>query len=108
MLNTGEKLVRFNPAELTYIEANRVYCILHMSDGVTRYEAHFPMGKIKELLPAEDFVQISRSNVVNVWHICSKMGLTLRVDGCTHPLYISDSYAHCLDDRFVVIGLKRQ
>ena len=108
MLNTGDQLVRFDPNELSYLEADRVYCNLYMADGVTHYQVCHPMGHMEKVLDKACFVRISRSYIVNIWHIQRKMSNLLFVDGRRQALQITDSYSHALDDRFLIIGLTGQ
>jgi len=108
MLNTGTQLVRFDLSQLAYLEADRVYCNLFMADGVTRYQVCHPLGHVEKQLPADMFVRISRSFVVNIWHVARKMGNTLYLEGYAKPLYMTDSYRHALDNSFLILSLTGQ
>ena len=108
MLNTGDKLVRFNLDELAYVEADRTYCTLFMADGMTHYQVGHPLAYMEGILRGDWFIRISRSYIVNIWHVCRKMGNMLYVDGRKQPLLATDSYRHNLDGCFLVIGLTGQ
>lgn len=108
MLKNGESLVRFNLSDLSYIEADRVYCTLHMCDGVTHHQLSNPLGKIEEKLPKEDFVRVSRSLIVNLKHISKKTGNMLFLDGATGPIVMAGSHKSVLDKSFNIFSLTGQ
>ena len=106
MLNTGDRLVRFDLSELAYLEVDRDYCNLYMADGITHFTICQPMGHIQRLLPEDCFVRISRFYIVNTHHIESKEGNRLHLDGRRTPITITETYRNALDGKIVIFGGK--
>ncbi len=60
--------VRVNFEEITYIESQREYLDIHLLSG-EKITTHGTLGKIGEKLPAEKFVRVHRSFIVNLDHV---------------------------------------
>lgn len=105
MLNDGQRLLRINLQEVAYLEADRIYCKMHMSDGHTIHLINSPLGTVEGSLPADAFVRIHRSTIVNVWHISMVMGrLVWLTTG--ERLALGEKYTDALKDAFLIIGQK--
>lgn len=106
MLNDGTRLLRINPSDIAYIQADRVYCHIYMSDGKTDYTISHPMGEIEKHLPTDTFVRIHRSFIINIWMVKMKMG---RLVTLTNGLQftVGEQYLHSLDDCFIIFGQPR-
>lgn len=105
MLNDGQRLLRISLNDVTYLEADRVYCKMHMRDGQTVHTLNTPLGTVERSLPSDTFVRIHRSYIVNIWHIRIFMGRIIKLDSGQN-LTLGEQYKHALDNAFIVIGEK--
>jgi DNA-binding LytR/AlgR family response regulator len=58
------KLVMLEIDKITYLEACRCYCEIHMMDGKTLVPS-MPLSKVAGFLPADRFIRVHRTFVVN-------------------------------------------
>lgn len=106
MLNDGTRLLRINPSNIAYIQADRVYCHIYMIDGKTDYTISHPMGEIEKHLPTDTFVRIHRSFIINIWMVKMIMGrLVTLTNG--QQFTVGEQYLHSLDDCFIIFGQPR-
>lgn len=104
MLNNDKCLVRINLSDIAYIEADRMYCHLHMVDGRTTHTLSHPLRHIEQELPSDTFVRIHRSLVVNIWHIARVMPADVILDCASKPLPIGESFKESLYQHFWIIN----
>lgn len=84
------RIVRISVGEIRYIESMSEYLKIYMADGST----HMPLMSIKrmaEMLPAESFVRIHRSYIVNMNRIVEIAKLRVKMDADTY-LPVGDLY----------------
>lgn len=66
-------------AHILWIEADGSYCDIHLITGETMIVVH-SLGEIEKKLPAETFIRIHRSYVINVHHVDGIIGNTVKID----------------------------
>lgn len=103
MLYNGTSYVRINLSDIAFVEANRMYCCLHMTDGKTIHTLSHPLADMEQLLPADDFMRIHRSYVVNVWHVMKILPGSVVLDCLDKPLPIGMSYRDSLLPHFLIV-----
>lgn len=64
----GEKIIFIPLKEISHFQASGKYVVLHTLDG-HQHLSNYTLTSIGEKLQEEDFIQVSRSNVVNVRQI---------------------------------------
>ncbi|MEG0468091.1 MAG: LytTR family DNA-binding domain-containing protein, partial [Mucinivorans sp.] len=90
--------------ELVWIEAAGSYSILHLLGGKSM-TLSFNLAVIEKKLPQTEFMRIHRSYIVNLQHITSLIGNSLKLG--TQLLIIGREYRDKLLDRFVFLGVRR-
>lgn len=108
MFYNGTSYVRINISDIAFIEADRMYCCLHMTDGMTILTLSRPLADMELLLPADDFIRVHRSYIVNVWHIQKIMPGSVVLDCQDRSLPIGKSYKESLLPHFLVIDKRDQ
>lgn len=84
------RILRLSVAEIRYVESQSEYLKLHMVDGSAPMVL-MSIKRMAELLPADRFVRIHRSYVVNMSHAIEISHLRVRMDADTF-LPIGNSY----------------
>lgn len=105
MLNDGQRLLRIDLNEVTFLEAERVYCKMHMRDGKTIYTLNAPLGTVERSLPEDGFVRIHRSHIINIWRIHMIMGRLVVLD-TGERFTLGEQYLHALEGKLLVVGEK--
>lgn len=67
------------PGEIMRVEANSSYCEVHAT-GKRKFTLSFPLARIEERLPKDQFIRIQRSYLVNIDHVKKLTGCSLIVD----------------------------
>ncbi len=65
--STRAGFVLIDPAEILYCEAEGNYTVLHM--GTRQHMCSLQLGKVAEMLPANGFIRLGRSLIVNMDYI---------------------------------------
>lgn len=91
--------------EIMWIEANSSYCDIHAT-GERKFTLSFPLARIEERLPKEQFIRIQRSYLVNINHVKSLIGHSLIVG--KQMLKIGESYKDKALDVFIFLGIRNQ
>ena len=97
----GARLVRLDIERLVYIEADKVYCHLHMKDG-GRITLTHPMSDLVPYLPEEIFVRINRSYIINIGSVLSICGRIVQLFDGTE-LRIGNTYYDILNNYIAVM-----
>lgn len=108
MLNDGTRLVRIEINDIAYLKADRVYCQIHMkAEGCGRegkeYTLSRPLGEVEKTLPADTFVRIHRSYIINLWMVQSIMGRIVKLMDGTE-ISMGEQFRDALDGRFWVLN----
>lgn len=90
--------------EILWIEADRSYSVLHLSGG-RDMTVSFNLATVCNELPESDFVQIHRSYIINIKHIGSMMGNSLKIGNTW--MSIGRKYRDTFLDRFIFIGVRK-
>lgn len=90
--------------EILWIEADKSYSIIHLS-GKRDMTVSFNIAVIRKKLPEADFIQIHRSHIVNIRHVESLMGNSLKIENLW--LTIGREYRDIVLDRFIFLGIRR-
>ena len=105
MLNDGHRLLRIDIADVAFIEADRVYCRVHMRDGKTVHTLCSPLNTVEESFPMDTFVRIHRSYIINIWRVQMVMGRLVRLD-TGDEFTVGKTYKDVLCEHFLVLGEK--
>lgn len=89
--------------DIEWIEADGSYTTFHLTDGRKLPVSH-NLAVIRNRLPESDFIQIHRSHVINIKHMRTLMGNSVKVG--IQKLYISRKYRDAFFARFVFLGTK--
>lgn len=90
--------------EIKWIEAAGSYCVIHLTRE-RNMTVSFNLAVIKKELPANDFVQIHRSYVVNLEHVDYMAGNSLKVGD--RLLSIGRGYREAFLDRVIFLGVRK-
>ncbi len=90
--------------DILWIEASGSYSVFHLSGGKAT-TVSFHLASILKKLPQTDFMRIHRSYIVNMKHVVSLIGNSLRIGG--QLLVVGREYRRKLFDRFIFIGVRR-
>jgi DNA-binding LytR/AlgR family response regulator len=83
-LKTGSKIVRVSFQDLLYVEGFREYIKIHTA--TQRHIVYQSLSKILEALPADNFVRVHRSYIVNVSKIESIDGHLIKIGSEEIPI----------------------
>ena len=91
-------------ADILYVEGMKDYVMFKLASAREPLVTHLTMKAVEELLPAQSFMRIHRSHVVNLAHVASvtpsgdiKVGGTL--------LHVSDAYRPAFDEYLKQLSL---
>lgn len=104
LVSDGYTKTRIDLNEVEYVEAERMYCTLHMADGVKRYTLSRPLCQLE--MPEEMFVRVSRSHVIHIWHVRQWAGRSLTMDSGT-VIRIGEQYLKGLEERFCIVPIRK-
>lgn len=83
---------------ILWIEASGSYSMVRLADGRS-------LTVIKKALPTDDFIRIHRSYIINLKHVESMIGNSLRIGGKLLP--IGREYKEAFYDRVVFLGTRK-
>lgn len=90
--------------DILWIEAAGSYSVFHLVGGKTMMIS-FHLAIIEKKLPQADFMRIHRSYIVNLRHVASLIGNSLKIGN--RLLVIGREYRTKLSDRFIFLGVRR-
>jgi len=90
--------------EILWIEAAKSYSDIHLC-GDRTLTISFNLAVVERELPGDDFMRIHRSCIVNLRHVVSLMGNSLKIGD--RRLTIGREYRPRLLDRFIFLGVRR-
>ena len=90
--------------EILWVEAEKSYSRIYLSENRIMVIS-FNLAVVENKLPATDFMRIHRSCVVNLKHVVSLMGNSLKIEN--KLLTIGREYRDELLDRFIFLGIRR-
>lgn len=91
--------------EIVWIEANGSYCHIHTTRKHT-FTLSYPLARIEERLPQNQFIRIQRSFLVNIDHVKKLVGCSLIVDN--RIFKIGESYKQQVLSKFIFLGIHKQ
>lgn len=91
--------------EIIWIEANSSYCHIHATRN-RKFTLSFPLARIEERLPKDQFIRIQRSYLVNIKHVKKLVGRSLVIDN--QVLKIGDGYKDRVLNEFIFLGVREQ
>ncbi len=102
-LKSGERAEFVAVGDITHITAEGDYSLVHSVGGVSRL-AHVSLQDWERRLPAQEFLRIHRSTIVNLRHVLrleawTNQGYRVHVRGVPEPLTISRRYAGRMKER---------
>jgi two-component system, LytTR family, response regulator len=78
-IKTGpQKIARLNLADILYIESLHEYIRIHLKDE--SYTIYHSLKSLLDILPAEQFIQVHRSFIINFNRITAVDGNTIKVE----------------------------
>lgn len=83
-IRQGTKLIRVNHSEIMYIQAERDFCSVYLSDK--RLLASLHLKVLEDLLPGNEFARVHRSYIVNMEKIKAVKGSMLELDNAEIPI----------------------
>lgn len=90
--------------EILWIEADKSYSIIHLT-GKRELTVSFNIAVIRKKLPETGFIRIHRSHIVNLRHVESLMGNSLKIGNMW--LTIGREYRDIVFGRFVFLGVRK-
>ncbi len=91
--------------DIVWIKADKSYSCIHLKDGHAMTISS-NLSSVEERLPAADFLRIHRSYLVNLRHVESLMGNSLKIGN--EYLTIGREYLESVLDRFIFLGVRRK
>lgn len=91
--------------EIIWIEANGSYCRIHTTRKRT-FTLSYPLARIEERLPTNQFIRIQRSFLVNINHVKKLVGSSIIIDN--RVFKIGDSYKQQVLSKFIFLGIHKQ
>lgn len=91
--------------EIEWLEADRGYTVLHLTDG-RDITVSFNMTQVGKALPKDNFIQIHRSYIVNLKHVSGKIGNCLKIGD--RLIHIGREYRGTVMSRFLILGVRRK
>lgn len=65
-------------AHILWIGVDGSYCDIHLTTGETMIVVH-SLGEMEKKLPAESFIRIHRSYIINIHHVDGIIGNTVKI-----------------------------
>lgn len=90
--------------DVLWIEAAGSYSVFHLAEGRTIMIA-FHLAVVEKKLPQTDFMRIHRSHIVNLQHVVSLIGNSLKIGA--RLLVVGREYRAKLSDRFIFLGVRK-
>lgn len=92
--------------DIAYLEADRNYCRIYLSDGGC-LDVSIPMVEVHEYLSPDVFKRVHRSFIVNLEHVDTYVGnmITLK---CGKEIPIGREYGETVRAEFVCIGSRKR
>lgn len=101
-VNDGTRLMRLNVEDIFYVEAENHHCHVYKAGGKRVCILSMQLGAVLSALNDGSFVQISRYEFVNIWHIREIIGnLLILEDG--NRLTISRNFRGRIEDFLCVL-----
>lgn len=101
-VNDGTRLLRLDVEDIFYVEAEDHYCHVYKANGKRVCTLSMQLGAVLSALNDGSFVQISRYEFVNIWHIREIIGnLLILEDG--NRLTISRNFRGRIEDFLCVL-----
>ncbi len=91
--------------DILWVKADRSYSCIHLKGGKAMTISS-NLSSIEERLPPVDFLRIHRSYLINLRHVISLMGNSLKIAG--EYLTIGREYRERVLDRFIFLGIRRK
>lgn len=91
--------------EIEWVEADQSYSKIYLTGGRT-LTISFNLATVEKQLPATDFIRIHRSYIVNMKHVVSLMGNSLKIHD--QLLVIGREYQKKVLERFIFLGIRRK
>lgn len=88
-------------SDIAWLEASRDYCFIHFKDHPKIIVVH-PLGELERVLPADQFVRVHRSYMVNLEYVDRLLGNTIYIGKQDIP--VSPAYRASLLSRFRFLG----
>lgn len=85
ILETGDRKLRIDPRQICFLAAEHVYVRVQLVDG-SELLHRGTLQKLRSQLPAQDFLVVHRSYIVNRYHIQGWTDVSLTVAGQEIPL----------------------
>lgn len=80
---------------IIWVEADNSHSHIHCRN--TRYvSVAFNIKKLQKILPARQFVRISRSEIINIRLVCKYCGNLLYLENVSRSFTVTPSYRTCL------------
>lgn len=92
---------------IRYLEANGNYCLVHTADFLKPLQTLAKLQSLQEHLPAECFVRIHRSYVVNITRIRTLQHQSLTLDDGT-TLNIGATYRQAFWEQLLAVGFVKE
>lgn len=83
-IRQGTKLIRVNHSEIMYIQAERDFCSVYLTDK--RLLASLHLKIVEDMLPQNKFFRVHRSYIVNMEKIQAVKGNTLELSNTEIPI----------------------
>lgn len=94
--SNGKKIVKVKYDDIVYIEGSQNYISLFIEDG--QHLAYLTMKEIEENLPADKFIRVHKSYIVNINKITSVDGNQLLLND-SHKIIIGSSYRNSFNQK---------
>lgn len=91
--------------EIVWVEADKSYSKIYLT-GERTLTISFNLSIVEHQLPATDFIRIHRSYLVNMKHVVSLMGNSLKIND--QLLVIGREYHQKVLERFIFLGIRRK
>ncbi len=91
--------------DILWVKADKSYSCIRLKGGKSMTVSS-NLSSVEERLPRVDFLRIHRSCVVNLRHVASLMGNSLKIDGELHV--IGREYRESVLGRFIFLGIRRK
>jgi len=103
-LKSGRRLERFPFQDILYVEAYGIYSKIHTPDGVFAVSRRISSLLTESQLPAQQFIRVHKSFIVNVIHIRRVDIKQVWIKGAKVPIGIT--YRPIVNNQFKSLGLR--
>lgn len=87
----GDYKVKIRFSDIIWVEADNNHSHIHIKDSQP-VSVCFKLQQVEKMLPANNFIRISRSEIINLHMVDRYCGNIICLERCNHQFYVTDKH----------------